>query len=846
MRQGKPRVGTFGAWLASAIAALAAPAFLPYEPDEHTLHLWHLDEAGPPFKDDGVSPTPLLGLLNGAAAGQAPYPGFGGSISFLIPEDASAEEKHYGPILLAKPALDTGPMDNVDPPFPVAGPNGAFTFEALVKLDVLPQDSPSLALDIIAMDDDVAANRVFIFRIEKPGFLCFLPISGNAVRGGGLATIPTTGPHAVNTTDWFHAAVAYDGNETEVNNLKLYWTRLDAGSESANLIGRGTLTANLAQKLGDFAIGNSGKQSVRGPLEYFPGWIDEVRISGIAREPHDFCFVSEEAKDRAAERSKRETPWRPDLGMMLRQVQVGEQPVAMPADGKALTLGPGLHRLDFDFGFLPGVSADPLAVRCRLEGLDDEWLPAARGMTMEWDMLDAAGNLLAQRVFAATGSSRGWSVDANGSPLVRRIEPLFIPGQTKKIRVSVSSGTPDTTGAWVIDDLTLARPSSPDINLWVDGGFSQGERMEQIGGIPRGWERRGSEPAIARVMQLASGPALGLLDAEQEHAAVWTSTRDLDVRPAPDGETFLLGWSEAFNVIPGASLRSSYRNVPPGQYVFRAIAVGDESHPVTAQLSFPVVVRQPVWRRAWFVPLVSTAGALAVGLLFFSSYRRRARTRLASVKLQHALERDRTRIARDMHDDLGTRVTVLNLAASFVRRALDGDPSKARQQVVRLESAARDLVTAMDGLVWAVNPANDTLDHLATHLSGVAQDLFRDSGTRLRISIPEDLPAVTLRSEFRHHFALAVKEALHNVLKHAGACEVSFRLFAEDETLVAEIADNGKGFDPASPREGNGLSNLAARFEELGGTCTIESTPGKGTRAIFRCQIRQDAALPRT
>ncbi|MCW1922437.1 histidine kinase [Luteolibacter arcticus] len=823
-------------------AALPVAAFQPYEADEHTLHLWHLDEAGPPFKDDGVSPSPLLGLLNGAKAGQPPFPGFGAAISF---QPSPGGDRDYGPILLAKQALDSGPKDNVDPPFPIMGNDGAFTIEALVKFNVMPADATGLALDIVSMDDEVADNRVFIFRVEKPGFLCFLPISGSDVRGGGLATLPTSGPHAVNTTDWFHAAVVYDGHESAVNNLKLFWTRLGAGDEAANLIGQGTLTADIGRQLADFAIGNTGnRQGTSSPREFFPGLIDEVRISSIARPTYDFCFVSEDEKKRSDEILRRTPPQVPPLGMLLQQVQVGEQPMVLPRSGQPLVLGPGLHRLDFDFSFLPGVNADPLAVRCRLEGLGDEWHPAARGMTMEWEMLDATGLLLTQRIFATTGSSVGWQIDALSSPMVPRTEPLFIPEGTRKVRVTVSSGTPDTTGTWVIDDLALARSSTPQKNLWVDGGFQQGERMNQIGGVPLHWERRGTEPAIARVMQMR-GPSLGLLDAEQQHSAQWTSTRELGVKPAKGGETFLLSWKEAFNVIPGASLRASYLNVPPGEYAFQAIAVGSEPQPATASLAFPLEIKRPIWEREWFIPLAVAAGVLATGLLFFAAYRRRTRHRLAAIKLQHAVERDRARIARDMHDDLGTRVTVLNLAASFVRRAIDGDPEKARQQVVRLESAARDLVTAMDGLVWAVNPSNDTLDHLASHLSAVAQEIFRDSPVRLRISIPDDLPRITLRSDFRHHFALGVKEALHNILKHAGPCEATFTLRFDHGALVAEIADHGEGFDPAIPREGNGLPNLAARFTELGGTCVIESSPGKGTRAIFRCQLPKVPALPR-
>jgi signal transduction histidine kinase len=823
---------TLAAALASPVAA--APAFVPYGNDPQTLHLWHLDEAGPPFKDDGMSPTPLLGLLHGAQAGQAPFPGFGAAVTFENPlENSPLPGSSYGPILLAKPAVDSGPRDNVDPPFPIAGPDGAFTFEALVKLDCLPQDSPSQALDIVSMDDEDSTKRTFIFRIEKPGFLCLVPITGAAVRGGGLATIPVSGPHAMVPGEWFHAAVAYDGRETAVNNLKLYWTRLSAGNEVANLIGQGTLTTDLGHGLGDFAIGNSGQSSGIGPNEYFPGAIDEVRISGIARQPYDFCFVSEDAKYRAVELSRRQPPKVPQLGMMLNHVAVDDTAIAIPPEGKQLVLGWGLHRLDFDFRLREGVNADPLAVRSRLEGLDDEWHPSARGMTMEWEMFDAAGKSLARRLFPVTGASLGWELDAVSSPLVKRSEPLFIPEGTRRLQVSVSSGAVDTTGTWVIDDLSLTSSRSPGTNL-----------TNQIGGIPEGWKRGGSEPAIARLMQLSSGPALGLLDAAQDHSAFWTSSQDLKEPPAKGGETYLLSWLEAYNVIPGASLRATYLNVPAGHYTFRAIAVGNDPSGGTTHLAFQVVVQEPFWRQGWFIPAVVAGGVLMVGLVSFVAYRRRSRHRLAAIKLQHAVERDRARIARDMHDDLGTRVTVLNLAASFVRRSIGGDPDKARQQIVRLESAARDLVNAMDGLVWAVNPANDTLDHLATHLSAVAQEIFRDSHAKLRISIPPDLPALPLRSDFRHHFALGVKEALHNTLKHAGACDVFFKLSVSNGDLLAVIEDNGAGFDLDVPREGNGLHNLAARFEELGGTFRIDSAPGKGTRAVFSCHLPQIPALP--
>jgi signal transduction histidine kinase len=819
--------------------ASAAPIrYHPYQPDDATLHLWHFDEKEVPFMDWGNNRKPLWGLLLGATASRPSLDGFGTAVGFEWSKDKeSANARPYGPILLAQPELSSGPEDNVAPPFHVMGADGAFTMEAIVKLDVLPSESPSLAADIVTMDEDSQDNRVFLFRIEKPGFLSFVPLSGgDTVRGGGLASIPKTGPHAINTEDWFHVAVTYDGNENASDNLKFYWTRIGAGDGLANQIGRGTLSADLRSEVGDFAIGNSGKFNQLGPFEFFPGCIDELRISSVARRPWDFFFADAEVKRRAGDIASQQPSASQKPVLTIQQVFVDDAPVTAPKNGAPLILDPGNHRLDFDFGFPAGVLADPLAVKCRLDGLDDDWRPTARGMTLMWEMLDASGELLARTSFSATRSSGGWQSDLLDSPLLPRTEPLFVPELTRKIRVTMSSGTPDTTGCWVIDNLSLTRSNDPGVQLWANGNFHAGERLDQIGGIPSGWSRRGTEPAIARIM-LRANPGLGLLDAEQGHSGNWTSTQDLAVRPIRGGETFLLGWSEAYNVIAGASLRATYTNVSSGNYTFRAISAAGGSPPRTTQLAFPIVIREPYWKQAWFVPLLVGVGVLLVGWALFLNYQRRSRNRIAAIRLANAVERDRARIARDMHDDLGTRVSLLKHAASVVCGVIEKDPAKASHQAARLESAATDLVRAMDGLVWAVNPANDTLEHLAGHLSGVAQEIMRDAPVKLRISIPTDLPPLQLRSDFRHHFSLVVKEALHNILKHAGPCEASLNLWIEDRTLVGVIDDNGAGFDLANPKAGNGLSNLSARASEMSGTCTLESAPGKGTRIVLRCPL---------
>ena len=829
------------AYLAAALGWGPLAAMSPNSPDGQTLHLWHLDEAGPPFADSGNAPKSLLGLLNGALAGQQSHPGFGYAVSFdhsVGGEPLTTSLR--GALLLAQPRSIDGPEDNVTAPFPVMGRDGAFTIEALVKFNQLPADAPGLALDVVSMDGEWT-NRVFNFRVEKPGFLNFIPFSGQNVRGGGLATIPVSGPHAINTRDWFHLAVTYAGNEGAPGNLKLYWTRIAPGLAAANEIGRGSLAADLSTDLGDFAIGNTGR-TVQGKRECnpFPGLIDEVRISSIARQPEDFFFVSPEDKA-AARQSDVRAATDGQFRLGVRQVLVDGKAAALPAGTTPLTVVPGLHRLDIDFGLMPGIVTNPLEVRCRLEGIDDSWRPAVRGMWLVCEVLGAGGNIVSRAAFGSIGQSSGWVGDPNESRLTPRLEPLFLPETARSLRITLSSGTPDTTGQWVIDHLAVHLPgqSGDAASLWPNGSFERGLRVDTLSGLPEGWNRGGDEPAIAPLVQHQGGKALGLADGSQTMAGFWTSEHPLP-RLASGGVSALLSWQEAHNVIGGGAHRATYLNVPPGNYRFRAIAVTGQPLPVGAHLELPILVRQSFWENPWFPPVAASLAVGLVALVVLQTFRRRALARLSKLELQHTLERDRTRIARDLHDDLGTRVSSLMMGTALVQRDLDRDPAATRRHLTRMSSSARELVTAMEELVWAVDPANDTLDQLASHLAGMAQEMFRDSEIRARIAVPIELPATPLRSEFRHHFSLAVKEALHNVLKHAGPCEVTFQMQVSGNEIIAVIRDDGRGFDPAAPDEGNGLLNLHSRLAELGGSCQIQSCLGGDTTVTLRCSLVDD------
>ncbi|MEY3896142.1 MAG: hypothetical protein RLZZ214_1662, partial [Verrucomicrobiota bacterium] len=165
----------------------AMVAFGPYEPDDQTLHLWHLDESKPPFADAVEEGTPLLGLFNGARPGQPSLPLLGKSISFHAAAGGTAGASDFkGAVLTAAPRLHNGKGDNAPVGFRYFGPDGAFTFEMVVKLDQLPHEAPGIALDLLTMEGD-GSDRVFAWKIEKEGFLVFIPLPHCGASGGAIA-----------------------------------------------------------------------------------------------------------------------------------------------------------------------------------------------------------------------------------------------------------------------------------------------------------------------------------------------------------------------------------------------------------------------------------------------------------------------------------------------------------------------------------------------------------------------------------------------------------------------------------------------------------------------------------
>ncbi len=290
----------------------------------------------------------------------------------------------------------------------------------------------------------------------------------------------------------------------------------------------------------------------------------------------------------------------------------------------------------------------------------------------------------------------------------------------------------------------------------------------------------------------------------------------------------------------GAARSVEYNLMRPGTYRFQVIACNNDGLWNEKGASLAVVLLPWFWETWWFQSICG-AGILGfVGSGALAVTRRRLRRKLEQLEKQRALERERARIARDIHDDLGASLTRISLLSQSVRGEVEGQP-ELDAQIDQIYSTARQLTRALDEIVWAVNPKHDTLDSLVTYLGRFAQQFLSAAGLRCRLDVPMHLPAWPLTSEIRHNVYLALKESLNNVVKHAAATEVRISLELQLQGFALLIADNGKGFVFSPELEshaiselqfaaGNGIANIRKRLEEVGSRCDWDTAPGEGTR----------------
>ena len=271
-------------------------------------------------------------------------------------------------------------------------------------------------------------------------------------------------------------------------------------------------------------------------------------------------------------------------------------------------------------------------------------------------------------------------------------------------------------------------------------------------------------------------------------------------------------WTEA-----GDSRIARYSRVPPGHYRFEVTASNEDGVWNETGATVGVVVEPPFWRTWWF--LIASALTLLVIIVFSVHYfsTQKLQRELEKMKQQEALEKERARIARDLHDQLGANLTQVSLLGELVESDKDS-PTEVEALGKQVARTARETTRALDEIVWAANPSNDTLEGLVNYVCKYAQEYLAVAGLRYRLEAPAQLPSLTIPPEVRHNVFLAAKEALTNVVRHAKASAAHVRLSVQPNRFTVEIQDDGRGLDRMAERTGrNGVSNMRKRMEEIGG-----------------------------
>jgi len=314
---------------------------------------------------------------------------------------------------------------------------------------------------------------------------------------------------------------------------------------------------------------------------------------------------------------------------------------------------------------------------------------------------------------------------------------------------------------------------------------------------------------------------------------------------APDRSRFryqLEGHETKWTEVSGEVRVAHYSKLPPKEYRFRVLAANEDN--VWNEVGSTLVIRvlPPFWRTWWFLTAVALGLlGMIIGSVHYVSTQKLQR-QLALMRQQEVLEKERARIARDLHDQLGANLTQVALLGEMAEddRELPDEVAAHAQQICQ---TARDTTRALDEIVWTVNPSNDTLDGLLNYVCKYAQEYLALAGLKYRLETPKELPATPISPELRHNVFLAAKEAVNNVVKHSGADSAWLRLKVSPDRFVLEIEDNGKGLTAADQNKGrNGLRNMRKRMEDVGGEFEFAVGENGGTRITLKAPIQRQPA----
>lgn len=503
--------------------------------------------------------------------------------------------------------------------------------------------------------------------------------------------------------------------------------------------------------------------------------------------------------------------------------------------------------LNLTFGAAKTAARVPIRIRYRLEGWDEGWKDMPGAMWLVLRFLDERGRAISSASFQRYGESAGWHGEIPRSEFHTTTDFAVVPERTRSVQLLlVSGGTPRTTGVWVVRRLKISavpqENSTETGRTLLDSASLSGAQLNSTRGVPDDWLRDGTGLGTPQLLSVGSpaAPMLALVDSDPTNTGGWLA-HGRNVVPVDPGTALRVDCEEFYSIGRGGEFTENYLNLRAENYTFLVQAVDEFGRETGSGVRLLVAVVPPLTQSLWFRGLVAGALLLAViGAVRYATWRK-LQTQMARLERQRAVEVERTRIARDLHDEMGARLTQISLLSAKAMEA-GALPQAANEPLARVQRAAHALASTLDEIVWATSPQHDTVAAFADHLSHYAVEALASGGVRCRLEIPTLLPAVGISSGHRFRLMMVVKEALTNVLRHAGATEVRIHLAISADMLAVTLRDDGCGFGEPAKTGRNGIGNMHERMREIGGTCEIASAPGGGTTVKLLLPLKEAGA----
>jgi len=291
-------------------------------------------------------------------------------------------------------------------------------------------------------------------------------------------------------------------------------------------------------------------------------------------------------------------------------------------------------------------------------------------------------------------------------------------------------------------------------------------------------------------------------------------------------KVILENYDEKWNEISYQNI-ATYSNVTEGDYNFKVLGSNNDGIWNEEGTSIEIKIETPFWKTWWFILMI--IGAITSLVTYFVT---------SQIKNILALERLRTKLAADLHDNIGSSLTEISILTEVITTKLKTKDDDVRKNLDKISSKSRKLIDKMSDIVWLVNPQRDSLYDLILRLQDSYSDLLSDTEISFRCENLKSLEKVSLSMEHRQHLFLIFKEGINNSITHSKCTELMLNANVNNRVLTMSLMDNGSGFSLNQDGLGNGVKNMQARSKKIGGKFSIESEIGKGTVIKYFGYIR--------